>query len=258
MYPISSIDGTGEKWLTVARLFWEMKTMFGKQKKTGAAAAEMSPEAEKQEPVEEAAAAEEGAEASAASGTSGGEAASETSASGSGEEAALLAAAQQEAAELKDRLLRTMADFDNYRKRTLRDIEESKVRAAEGLMKDLLPVLDGLDAALAHVPEGEREAPLPSGVRLVYDQFVAVLGRNGLTPVDAAPGDTFDPNFHEALTQQPSAEIPAGCVLMQFRRGWKLGKYLLRSAQVVVSEGTPEAEVTEAENADAKAEESEA
>ena len=68
--------------------------MFGKQKKTGAAAAEMSPEAEKQEPVEEAAAAEEGAEASAASGTSGGEAASETSASGSGEEAALLAAAQ--------------------------------------------------------------------------------------------------------------------------------------------------------------------
>lgn len=212
--------------------------MFGKQKKTGAAAAGMSPETEKREPVEEAAGSEE---VSAADDVSGGEAAPEAPASDAGGDAALLAAAQQEAAELKDRLLRTMADFDNYRKRTLRDIEETRTRAAEGLMKDLLPVLDGLEAALAHVPEGEREAPLPSGVRLVHDQFVAVLDRNGLSPVDAAPGDTFDPNFHEALTQQPSAEIPSGCVLMQFRRGWKLGKYILRSAQVVVSAGTPEA-----------------
>lgn len=225
--------------------------MFGKQKNTGTADGK-SPEPEKQESVdEEAAGEEEGAAASAEDDASGVEASAAPG--GSGGDAALLAAARQEAAELKDRLLRTMADFDNYRKRTLREAEEGRVRAAEGLMKDLLPVLDGLAAALAHVPEAEREAPLPAGVRLVYDQFVAVLGRNGLSPVDAAPGDAFDPNFHEALTQQPSAEIPAGRVLMQFRRGWKLGRYILRSAQVVVSSGIPEAETKEAEAGESEA-----
>ena len=147
----------------------------------------------------------------------------------------------QELATLKDRYARLLADFDNFRKRQTRDNEEFVRRANENLLGDLLPVVDHLELALAKTPDPAD--PFVIGVRLVYDQLQSLLGRYGLTPVDAK-GQPFDPAFHEALSQMSSPTVPA-----QFRRGWMLSGRLLRPAQVIVSSGRPEPEQAEAESA---------
>ena len=138
---------------------------------------------------------------------------------------------------LKERYARMMADFDNFRKRQTREREEWLKRANEELLGDLLPVVDHLDLALAKT--AAPTDPFATGVKMVYDQFIALLNRYGVTPIDAK-GKPFDPAFHEALTQMSSATVPAHIVIDQFRRGWLLAGRLLRPAQVVVSSGAPD------------------
>ena len=147
---------------------------------------------------------------------------------------------------LRDQLLRTAADFDNYRKRQVREREEWVKRANEELLGDLLPVVDHLELALGK--SADPADPLAAGVRLVYDQFIALLERNGVTPIDAK-GQPFNPAFHEALAQMNSATVPAQEVIDQFRRGWLLAGRLLRPAQVIVSSGVPDSEQAASENA---------
>ena len=142
-----------------------------------------------------------------------------------------------ELAALKDRYARMMADFDNYRKRQTREREEWLKRANEDLLGDLLPVVDHLDLALKKT--ADPSDPFATGVKMVYDQFFALLDRYGVTPIDAK-GKVFDPAFHEALTQMSSPTVPAHTVIDQFRRGWLLAGRLLRPAQVVVSSGAPD------------------
>ncbi len=149
-----------------------------------------------------------------------------------------------ELAVFKDRYARLLADFDNYRKRQVRDSEEFVKRANEKLLTDLLPIVDHLELALAKIPNAED--PFAVGVRLIYDQFLALLKRFDMTPIDAQ-GKPFDPAFHEALSQVPSTTVPEQEVLDQFRRGWLLAGRLLRPAQVIVSAGMPEAEATQVE-----------
>ncbi len=143
----------------------------------------------------------------------------------------------QELLLLKDRYARLMADFDNYRKRQLREREDWVKRANEELLGDLLPVIDHLELALAQATD--PASPFVVGVKLVYDQFLALLDRNGMVPLDAK-GEPFDPSYHEALSQMSSATVPANIVMDQFRRGWLLGGRLLRPAQVIVSSGAPD------------------
>ncbi|HRR35332.1 MAG TPA: nucleotide exchange factor GrpE [Kiritimatiellia bacterium] len=145
---------------------------------------------------------------------------------------------------LKDRYTRLMADFDNYRKRQLREREDLIKRANEALLGDLLPVIDHLELALAQA--SDPASPFVVGVKLVYDQFLALLDRHGMVPLDAK-GEPFDPTYHEALSQMSSATVPANIVMDQFRRGWLLHGRLLRPAQVIVSSGAPDAESTPAE-----------
>lgn len=145
----------------------------------------------------------------------------------------------------KDRYTRLMADFDNYRKRQVREREEWVKRANEELLGDLLPVVDHLELALGK--SADPADPLAAGVRLVYDQFIALLERNGVTPIDAK-GQPFNPAFHEALAQMNSATVPAQEVIDQFRRGWLLAGRLLRPAQVIVSSGVPDSEQAASEN----------
>lgn len=142
----------------------------------------------------------------------------------------------------KERYVRLMADFDNYRKRQARDYEEMLKRSNERLLADLLPVTDNLELALKS--ESESESPFVAGVKLVYDQLVSLMARYHLTPIDAE-GLEFDPHLHEALAQMPSASVEANMVIEQYRRGWKLNERLLRAAQVVVSSGAPEVGVGE-------------
>ncbi len=147
-----------------------------------------------------------------------------------------LAPESSELASLKDRYARLLADFDNYRKRQARDREELVKRANSDLLRDLLPVLDHLELALAKA--ADPADPFVTGVRLVYDQLLAILNNYEMRPLDTA-GEPFDPAFHEALSQMPSETVPAHVVIEQFRRGWLLAGRLMRPAQVIVSSGLP-------------------
>jgi len=170
------------------------------------------------------------------------ESAAETSESAPEPEAAAIAAdeaaapsEQAEPAALKDRYARLLADFDNYRKRQVREREDWIKRANESLLEDFLPVVDNLELALG---KADLSDPFVTGVKLVYDQFISALEKHGLTPLDAK-GQPFDPKWHEALSQVPSDTVPENEVIEQFRRGWCIGGCLMRPAQVIVSSGAP-------------------
>ena len=150
-----------------------------------------------------------------------------------------------ELAAFKDRYVHLMADFDNYRKRQNREREDLVKRANEDLLGDLLPVVDHLELALKKATD--KNDPVMTGVKMVYDQFMALFERYDMKPIDAK-GQPFDPAFHEALSQMSSATVPAHMVLDQFRRGWMLAGRLLRPLQVIVSSGAPDTEQAESEN----------
>lgn len=150
-------------------------------------------------------------------------------------------------AALEDQLLRLRADFDNFRKRTLREKGEIYSRANEEIMIEMLSVLDHIDLALAAARDHGTEGAVVEGFRLVAEQLRAVLGKFGLAPVDAE-GLPFDPNLHEAISHIASDEAPENTVIAQVRRGYRLGEMLLRPAQTVVSSGPPgTGDVTSAE-----------
>lgn len=151
-----------------------------------------------------------------------------------------------ELAAVKDRYARLMADFDNFRKRQVREREDWLKRANEELLGDLLPVVDNLDLALQKITDPAD--PFAIGMKMVYDQFHAILDRYGVTPIEAK-GQPFDPSIHEALSQMSSPTVPAHVVIDQFRRGWRLAGRLLRPAQVIVSSGAPDPEQTAGEDA---------
>jgi molecular chaperone GrpE len=135
----------------------------------------------------------------------------------------------------KDRYARTMADFDNFRKRTARDREDLVKFAASDVLKDILPTVDNLARALEEAKD-RADDPFVAGVKLVYDGLIKALADHGATPLDSA-GEPFDANFHEALAQLPSEDVEEGHVMSEVKRGWMLNGKLLRAAQVVVSAG---------------------
>lgn len=162
-------------------------------------------------------------------------------------DAAATASGNEELVALKDRYTRLMADFDNFRKRQIREREERIKRANEDLLSDLLPVIDHLELALAQA--ADPKSPFVVGVQMVYDQFIALLDRYDMVPLDAL-GEPFDPTYHEALAQASSDTVPADVVMEQYRRGWLLGGRLLRPAQVIVSSGATEPASDDAEPSD--------
>lgn len=151
---------------------------------------------------------------------------------------------------MKDRHLRLQADFDNFRKRTQRERADLQVRATEDLVRELLPVMDHFEIGLRTAAEHHSDAAVRDGFQLVYDELLRVLQKCGVTVVEAAAGALFDPHLHEAVTHAPSAEHPVDTVVLQSRRGYRLGDHLLRPAQVVVSSGpatSPDSSATQAD-----------
>jgi molecular chaperone GrpE len=128
-------------------------------------------------------------------------------------------------------LKRVAADFENYRKRVARDQESLVARAHERLVKELLPVLDDLERALAAAEEHE-EAKLDEGVRLVHQELQAALKREGLAEIET--NGRFDPHVHEALLSQPS-DAEEGSVIEVVQKGYRLGDRVVRPARVVVA-----------------------
>ncbi len=142
-----------------------------------------------------------------------------------------------EAAILKDRLLRLQADFDNFRKRSARERADWQVFALEQFVQDLLPVVDHYELGLETAKKEQTSAPVLEGLKLVYDQLLGVLKKNGVTQVKAEPGTPFDPHKQEAISHIPSEEHPADVIIAETRRGYLIGEKMIRPLQVVVSSG---------------------
>jgi len=153
-----------------------------------------------------------------------------------------LAAAKKEAADNYDRYVRSVADMDNFRRRTVREKEELRQFAASKVLEDLLPVLDNLALGLAaaKAPNADLKT-LVGGIGMVAEQLKSSLSGHGLKEINPL-GQLFDPNLHEAISQQPSAEIAEGSVVTVVRTGYSLNGRLLRPASVIVSTGAPVAE----------------
>lgn len=153
--------------------------------------------------------------------------------------AAQIHAAEEEAKAHYDKLLRVMAEFENYKKRNEREKSEAIKFANERLLEELLPVLDHLDEALATVQGtangGEAVRGLSEGVDLVRRQFLNLLGKYGLEPIEPEKGTAFDPARHEAMAQVAANDVAAGAVVTCHRRGYLLHGRLLRAALVSVA-----------------------
>ena len=132
-----------------------------------------------------------------------------------------------------DALQRLKAEFDNFRKRALRDQESLVARAHERLVKQLLPVLDDLERALEAASQHE-EAKLEEGVRLVHRSLLGLVERHGLSEIETE--GAFDPHVHEALLAQPGEGAEEGAVLQVLQKGYRLGDKVLRPARVIVAE----------------------
>ena len=143
-----------------------------------------------------------------------------------------LAQVTRERDEYLDSLQRLKAEFDNFRKRSARDHESLVARAAERLVRELLPVLDDLERALVSA-NAHEEAKLEDGVRLVHRALASLLEREGLVEIET--NGHFDPHVHEALLAQP-ADAESGAVIDVLQKGYKLGDQVLRPARVVVAE----------------------
>ena len=143
--------------------------------------------------------------------------------------------AKPEQLDWKDRYARAMADFDNFRKRTVRDREDLVKFAAKDVIKDVLATVDNLARALDGAKD-RADDPFVKGVQLVYDGLLKTLADHGATPLDSV-GEPFDTNYHEALTSLPSEDVEEGVVMNEVQRGWLLHGKPLRPAKVVVSKG---------------------
>ena len=149
---------------------------------------------------------------------------------------AQLAEAQRELAEFKDKMLRLAADFENARRRSLKEREETSLFGHQNLVKDLLPSVDNLGRAIDHARQGGEgsQEGLLEGVELVLREVLATLTRHGVVPVEAQ-GQPFDPALHEAMAQIEDASVPGNTVVQVFQPGYQLRGRLLRPARVVVS-----------------------
>jgi molecular chaperone GrpE len=142
-----------------------------------------------------------------------------------------LAVAQRERDEYLDLAKRAQADFENYRKRAAKDVAASGARARAGLIRELLPVVDNLERALANAPADD---PMAEGVRLVLMDLNGVLARAGVEAIEPK-GETFDPNVHEALTTRQEEGVEAGIVLDVVEKGYKGADQVIRPARVIVA-----------------------
>ncbi len=136
----------------------------------------------------------------------------------------------------KDLALRSQADLENFRKRAARDKEDGIRYANASLLEQLIPILDNFELGLSAARRESEDSPIVAGMQMVLRQLQDFLSTNGVQVLDVA-GDQFDPNIHEALSQEDSDTVPEGHIIRQLRKGYKLRDRLIRPANVVVSTG---------------------
>lgn len=156
-----------------------------------------------------------------------------------------IAKAEADAAAMRDKYLRLQAEWDNYRKRTADEAAEMRVRAAEKLMGDLLPVLDDFERAIAHA-DANGETGLLDGVKAISSKLSDALSKHGLEAIDPA-GEAFDALEHQAVGQVDDSSVPDETVAQVYQKGYRLGKKVVRPAMVTISTGGPKREQAEPE-----------
>jgi molecular chaperone GrpE len=169
-------------------------------------------------------------------------AAPETPANPTAELEAKVATLEKEKKDNWDRYLRAAADLENMRKRTKRELDDARYDTKNKVLKEMLPVVDNLERAIEHASTGATEGDaatkaIVEGVQLVLRQFQSAFERLDIKPIEAL-GQPFDPNLHEAISQQES-EQPPGTIVQVLQRGYRTGERLLRPALVVVAKAKP-------------------
>jgi len=146
--------------------------------------------------------------------------------------------ARREAAGNLEVAQRLAAEFENYRKRVARDREDAERRAGQRVVLEMLPAIDNLERALLHAEEAGDGPELAGGVRMVLNQLLDVLAKEGVEAIDPA-GQPFDPHAHQAVGQEENAAVPEGSVLDVYLRGYRMHGRVIRPAMVIVSTGGP-------------------
>ena len=157
--------------------------------------------------------------------------------------ASVIEALNAENTQLKDRVLRTLAEMENLRRRTEREVSDAKSYGVTAFARDMLTVVDNLTRAIEHVPPEARASDpqlqaLFEGVELTARDLDSALGRHGVKKLDPK-GQKFDPNFHQAIFEAPDESVPAGTVSQVVQAGWTIGDRVLRPAMVGISKGGP-------------------
>ena len=145
-----------------------------------------------------------------------------------------ITALEQEKQEISDRLLRTMAEFDNYRKRVTREKEGLLKYGTERMAAEVLPVVDSFERALEQSRQATDVGPVVAGLEIILKQLMAALEKFEVTPFNSI-GETFNPEIHEAMAQQEHPDKEDNTVIDQFQKGYMIGEKLLRPARVLVS-----------------------
>lgn len=138
-------------------------------------------------------------------------------------------------AELNDRLMRQMAEFDNFRKRTEKEKQQMYGIGASEVIEKLLPIVDNFERGLAAITDDEKNTPFAQGIELVYKQLMTTLSDLGVTPIEAV-GVEFNPDFHNAVMQAPSEEYESGIVIQELQRGYVYKEKVIRYSMVMVAE----------------------
>lgn len=149
-----------------------------------------------------------------------------------------LAEAKAEAARMKDQWVRTAADFDNYRKRSRKEVEDARKGGREELLKEVLPVFDNLERAIQSAQRATEVKPVADGLGMILRQLLETLSRSGITKVPTV-GHQFDPSVHEAIQQVETDDQPPGAVVAEVQPGYVQGDRLVRAAMVVVAKPKP-------------------
>ena len=142
---------------------------------------------------------------------------------------------EQEVVELKDKLLRKAAEFENYKRRTENDQINLITFAAESFIQKLLPVVDDFERSLGHVDEAEDINAIKQGLKLIYDKLLKVLDEQGVKKIEAV-GNPFDVDYHEALMQRPDDSVDPHTVIDEIEKGYTYKDKVIRHAKVIVSE----------------------
>ena len=159
-----------------------------------------------------------------------------------------VAALIKEAADLKDRLLRTLAEMENLRRRTDREVADARVYGVTNFARDILAVADNMERALKALDDEIREKAeagvkaLLDGVELTERELIKVMEKHGVKKIEPQ-GQKFDPNLHQAMFEVPDPSVPAGTVVQIMQPGYTIGERVLRPALVAVSKGGPKAQV---------------